>query len=173
MGCEMNTRKIERSILHHTNRQRREANLKPLKSNRSLIRAARRHSRWMARKDKLSHDGAGGSTPSRRARESGYYAPVSENIRQCGSARRRIFSWRSTRRLGEAAVIDWMNSPGHRKNLLDPDAKVIGIGVARNRKGSIYLTQNFGHADDRDLLLDKIAIAASMFLVVGILVLLM
>ena len=69
-------------------------------------------------------------------------------------------------------MIDWMNSPGHRKNLLDPDAKVIGIGVARNRKGSIYLTQNFGHADDRDLLLDKIAIAASMFLVVGILVLL-
>ena len=69
-------------------------------------------------------------------------------------------------------MIDWMNSPGHRKNLLDPDAKVIGIGVARNRKGSIYLTQNFGHADDRDLLLDKIAIGASMFLVVGILVLL-
>ena len=40
-----------------------------------------------------------------------------------------------------------MNSPGHRRNLLDANWQNIGIGVARNKSGRIYLTQNFGRVD--------------------------
>ena len=46
--------------------------------------------------------------------------------------------------MGKAAVISWMNSPGHRANLLSSDWRDIGIGVARSKKGTYYLTQNFG-----------------------------
>lgn len=38
----------------------------------------------------------------------------------------------------------WADSPGHRKNLLDPDAKSVGIGVAKDKDGKLFVVQNFG-----------------------------
>ena len=38
----------------------------------------------------------------------------------------------------------WMDSPGHRKNLLDPRAKSVGIGMAIGADGKLYAVQNFG-----------------------------
>jgi uncharacterized protein YkwD len=38
----------------------------------------------------------------------------------------------------------WMNSPGHRKNILNPQLENIGIGSATNDNGSIFWTQDFG-----------------------------
>lgn len=38
----------------------------------------------------------------------------------------------------------WMDSPGHRKNILDPRAKTVGIGVATAADGKLYAIQNFG-----------------------------
>ena len=40
----------------------------------------------------------------------------------------------------------WMNSKVHRENILDPAFTEIGIGVARNDKGEVYYTQDFGVA---------------------------
>ncbi|WP_256380908.1 CAP domain-containing protein [Corynebacterium sp. HMSC066C02] len=37
-----------------------------------------------------------------------------------------------------------MDSPGHRKNLLDPRAKSVGIGMAVAADGKLYAVQNFG-----------------------------
>lgn len=159
----MNTRTVERSILRYTNRERRKRGIKPLKGHRALIKAARRHSRWMANRDHMSHKGAGGSSHIDRAKEAGYHSTyVSENLWQSsgnkGLAWGSPFRWRSSRRLGQAAVITWMNSPGHQANLLDPHMKAIGIGVAKNKKGNIYLTQNFGDADNTDFMIRKILI---------------
>ncbi|MCY4653657.1 MAG: CAP domain-containing protein [Dehalococcoidia bacterium] len=163
----MNTKTVERSILRYTNRERRRQGLEPLKGHRALIKAARGHSRWMARHDNFSHTGCEGSQPWDRSQKAGYPSTgVSENIWQAsgnnGPAWKSNFFWRSSRRLGQAAVISWMNSPGHRANLLDPRWKVIGIGVARNKKGNIYLTQNFGDADDTDFLIGKIVALITM-----------
>ena len=148
----MNTRVVERSILHYTNRERKRQGRKRLTGSRSLIRAARGHSRWMARRNRFSHTGGGGSQPWHRAQRAGYTSSqVSENIWQSsgssGSAWKSKFFWNSSWRLGRAAVITWMNSPGHRRNLLDPNWQHIGIGVARSGRGRIYLTQNFGRVD--------------------------
>jgi uncharacterized protein YkwD len=45
----------------------------------------------------------------------------------------------------EAAIQGWMNSPGHRTNLLDPDWREIGVGYyRRNSDGRGYITQDFG-----------------------------
>lgn len=148
----MNTRVVERSIVHYTNKERRKRNIRPVTGHRALIRAARSHSRWMARnRTALLHTGQDNSQPWDRAKAAGYPTEqVSENLWQSsgrrGQAWKSNFRWRSDWRLGQAAVISWMNSPGHRRNLLDPEMKHIGIGVARNRRGSIYLTQNFGNA---------------------------
>ncbi|MCG7261487.1 CAP domain-containing protein [Corynebacterium aurimucosum] len=38
----------------------------------------------------------------------------------------------------------WMDSPGHRKNLLDPRAKSVGIGLTVAPDGRLYAVQNFG-----------------------------
>ena len=148
----MNTKVVEKSILHYTNRERKRRGLKSLKGQPSLIRAARGHSRWMARRNRYSHTGGGGSQPWHRARRAGYVSSsVSENIWRTsgrrGSAWHSKFRWNSSWRLGHAAVITWMNSSGHRANILDSRWQHIGIGVGRNRKGGIFLTQNFGMVD--------------------------
>ena len=155
MPPHMNTTVIERSILHYTNRERQRRGLKRLKGRGSLIRAARAHSRWMGRHNTYSHTGGGGSRPWQRAMRAGYPSRnVSENIWQSrgrsGSAWHSKFHWNSSWRLGHAAVISWMNSPGHRANLLTPRWRDLGVGVAVNRTGRIYLTQNFGVVDGHE-----------------------
>ena len=145
----MNSKIVERSILHYTNKERRKQKLRSLHSRSALIRSARGHSRWMAHHFIYSHTGAGGSQPWDRAQYAGYLSSqVSENIWQHryghkGGAWKSKFQWQSDWQLGHAAVISWMNSPGHKANLLNPSWHHIGIGVARNKK-RIYFTQNFG-----------------------------
>ena len=147
----MGTTIVERSILYYTNRERRRRKLRALKGHRALIRAARGHSHWMARTGVYGHNGAHGSSHIDRAQRQGYGTGVSENIWNAPSRRGRggtwksKFQWNSDWSLGKAAVISWMNSPGHRANLLNPDWHDIGIGVARSKRGTYYLTQNFGN----------------------------
>ena len=144
----MNGRVVERSILHHTNRERRRGGLKSLRGRNSLIRAARGHSRWMARRNRFSHTGGGGSQPWHRAQRAGFPSNiVSENIWQISGITKSALHWHSSWRIGRDAVRSWMNSPGHRRNLLDSDAQYVGIGVARNKRGRIYATQNFGRVN--------------------------
>ena len=72
---------IERSIQRYTNIERRRKGLKPLKGHRALIRAARKHSVWMAKTGRYSHKGAGGSQPYHRAVAAGFRGSATgENI---------------------------------------------------------------------------------------------
>src|ERR1700730_10207114 len=41
-------------------------------------------------------------------------------------------------------MTSWKKSPGHRKNMLDPDSTEIGVGVARSKDGKYYAVQDFG-----------------------------
>ncbi len=141
---------IERSIQHHTNKERRKRGLKPLKGNKSLIRAAQGHSRWMAKTGRYSHTGVGKSNHHQRAINAGFGGTAtSENIwntqGRSGIAWKSRFRWRGDWQLGKAAVISWLNSPGHRQNLLSPQWNYSGMGVGVNRKGRIYMTQVFGY----------------------------
>ncbi len=43
----------------------------------------------------------------------------------------------------EYALTDLMSSPGHRGNLLDPKFDAIGIGIEKDAKGQLYITQDF------------------------------
>ena len=64
---------------------------------------------------------------------------VAENIWYASGGSRWWTDWK----LGRAAVNSWMNSPGHRANLLNPNWRCLGVGVS-SRRGRTYATQKFG-----------------------------
>jgi uncharacterized protein (TIGR03000 family) len=122
---------MERDILDRTNAERKKKDLPELKANPKLIAAARKHTENMARQDKLAHE-LDGKKPIDRAKDGGYPGTfIGENV-ACG-----LMS-------AEELVKGWMNSEGHRKNILDPTYTEIGIGVAKAANGTVYYTQLFG-----------------------------
>lgn len=119
--------RTERAVLNLTNAQRRAYGLVPLRCNRRLMAAARRHSQNMAAYSSMSHSLNGEYTD--RIAQAGYQpANSAENI-AAGQAS------------AEDVVNTWMNSSGHRTNILNPDFTEIGIGIAQN--GQPYYTQVF------------------------------
>ena len=125
-------------VLELTNAERAKAGLKPLTLNNQLAEAAQGHSDSMAADDFFSHTGADGSSVGDRVKEEGYeFARTGENIA-------------AGQTTAEQVVEGWMNSPGHRANILNADYTEIGIGyeLLENDTGSVnynrYWTQVFG-----------------------------
>lgn len=124
-------------IAELTNRQRVQAGIAPLRLNLKLSAAAYTHSRNMALNDFFGHTGSDGSRVGQRVAAQGYkYSRVGENI-AAGYA------------TPEQVMEGWMNSPGHRANILSPDVREIGVGFyfLANDSGQApyqyYWTQNF------------------------------
>ena len=150
----MRTKAVERSIFRYVNAERKKRGLRALDGHPALIEAARGHSQRGEKTGHFEHTGADGSSPTDRASRAGYAGGVAENLWRAstkggkGRAWKSRFQWSDERELGKAAVISWMNSPGHRKNILWPDGKHIGIGVAEDKKGQACFTQCFGNSPD-------------------------
>jgi uncharacterized protein YkwD len=123
--------KGEQTILDLTNKAREKEELPPLKPNVLLCKAARGHSANMAKQGELDHV-LDGKNPADRVKETGYqWGSVGENIANGDD-------------LTPAGAVElWMNSPPHRKNILNKDYTEIGIGSARNDKGEVYYAQVF------------------------------
>jgi len=117
-------RTMVRATLCVLNVRRDAHGLRPLKLNRRLSRAARRHARDMARRDYFSHDTLGGGSFVDRIRRAGYLRgarrwAVGENL-----------AWGTHYRSAPRAITEmWMASPGHRANILNPSFREIGIGL--------------------------------------------
>lgn len=125
-------------VLNLTNAYRQQNGLPALTFNNKLISAAQKHSRDMALNDYFSHYGLNGSTPFDRIKAEGYrYSSAAENIAA------GYFT-------AEEVVQAWIDSPGHRENLLRASVKQIGIGYfyLANDTGKLnfntYWTQSFG-----------------------------
>ena len=133
----MSTKDIERKIFRRVNRERRRHGLGALVFNDALIAAARKHSKWMSVRGRFDHTGTGRTDPSDRAAAAGYPGGAGENI---------LFTEKrgSDESIARSAMKSWMNSEGHRENILNDEYLHLGVGVYRNRKGRIYMTQNFG-----------------------------
>lgn len=121
----------EQRVITIVNEHRSDAGCVPVKLDTRLRTAARGHSADMAAKDYFSHTGADGSSPWDRARRAGHTSPSGENIAM-------------GQRTAEEVMRAWMNSEGHRKNILNCDSKTIGVGLRRNSGGTPYWTQMFG-----------------------------
>ncbi len=128
-------------VVSLTNQFRAENGLAPLTSNPELQAAAQDHSKDMAQSDYFSHTSLDGSTFSDRINAEGYKArALGENIA-------------AGQPTPEAVVQSWIDSPGHRANLLNPAYTNIGVGYVdlKNDPGNLnygtYWTQDFGSGD--------------------------
>ena len=120
-------------MLALVNAERSKAGCAAVHLDPRLNAAALAHSRQMADKDFFSHTSRGGDTFVDRIEAQGYPTPRSENIAAGNTT-------------AAATMQQWMNSPGHRTNILDCRAKDMGLGAA-SRPGSTfgtYWTQDFG-----------------------------
>jgi uncharacterized protein YkwD len=124
----------EKTILDETNRERAREKLPPLKIHPLLMKAARDHTKNMARQEKMEHE-LDGKGPSDRTKEVGFKSGwIGENV-AAGSG---FFP--------KDAVATWMQSKPHRENMLNKTYEYIGIGAARGASGEYYYTQVFGRA---------------------------
>ena len=129
-----------REILSQSNAFRRSEGLPALAADRLLNAAAQAFADHMARTDHYGHQ-ADGREPAQRAQAQGYdYCMVAENIGMVYSS-----AGFDTPELTTRLVQGWIDSPGHRHNLLAQEATDIGIGLAQSpRSGRYYAVQMFG-----------------------------
>ncbi len=115
-----------------TNAERERVGLSPLGLDPMLAAAADAHSRDMAARGYFAHTSPDGRTVSDRVVALGYrYSRVAENIA-------------AGQTTAEEVVTGWMNSPGHRANILIPQLRQIGVGYATGGEFGTYWTQVFG-----------------------------
>jgi uncharacterized protein YkwD len=105
---------IEANIVSYTNEERVRFGLPALQVDKELMNSAREHAAWMTLNQSLVHTNQ----------------PVAENIAM-GQPH------------SSDAVQDWMNSSGHRANILNPGHRRIGVAAFRARNGAIFWCQQF------------------------------
>ncbi|MEU8824871.1 CAP domain-containing protein [Streptomyces sp. NPDC048636] len=124
-------RLLENAVAVLVNQERDRRGLVSLASDERLRESARSHSEDMARRHFFDHLTPEGLSPADRMVAHGYPLPAAENI-AAGQPHPVV------------VMADWMNSPGHRVNILHADFRVIGVGVYLSEHGPVW-TQNFGY----------------------------
>ncbi|MCL2015071.1 MAG: CAP domain-containing protein [Defluviitaleaceae bacterium] len=119
---------FERRIFELTNIERANNGVPALIWDDSLASAARLHSEDMATNNFFSHTGSDGSSFSQRMQRAGFTGAAAENI-----------AFNST---PESTMQAWMNSAGHRANILDSRNTHLGVGFSQ-AGGSSLVTQKF------------------------------
>ncbi|MEU5322309.1 CAP domain-containing protein [Streptomyces sp. NPDC021056] len=118
-------------VLVLVNAERAKAGCAPLTENAKLTEAAQDHSQDMADHQNMSHTGSDGSSMTDRLARVGYkFRSAGENV---------AYGYNTP----ESVMDGWMNSSGHRANILNCGFKEIGIGLAQP---GYYWTQDFGSA---------------------------
>jgi len=150
---------LARRIHARINAERTKMKLPALAWDGALARIGTAHSRDMAKRGYVGHQSPEGNGFPFRYRRAGYSCGIregrtihkgAENI-ALGSLYASVttvngvkhYDWNSAEALARRAVEGWMNSPGHRKNILTPYWRREGIGVAIGADDKVYVTQNF------------------------------
>ena len=105
---------IEKNVIDRTNAERAKYGLPTLEVDEKLMKTSRKHGIWMASRRSLTHSGQ----------------PCAENIAVGYSS-------------SNAALRGWMNSPGHRANILTRGYRKIGVSAYKTARGTIYWCQQF------------------------------
>lgn len=120
---------LRSAVVHLTNVQRVAHGCRPLKYNNTLQRAAQGHANDMSRKHYFAHNSINGTIWWKRIMKAGYKDPGGENIARGFSS-------------ANSVVRAWLNSPEHRRNIMNCQFRTIGIGF--NTNGD-YWVQDFGY----------------------------
>ena len=121
----------EAEVVKLTNAERTAKGCPALRVDERLVAAARAHSTDMVRANFFSHTGSDGSNFVVRVQRTGYSDPSAENI---------AYGYRTP----QDVVTGWMNSAGHRANILNCKSVAIGVGLVIRADGTTYWTQDFG-----------------------------
>jgi uncharacterized protein YkwD len=158
---EINILEFEAEIHSLINIERQIHGLSILEYDNDLAEIARAHSQDMATRNYFSHDNLEGQGPTERAKAAGYDTfkdlgtyftdGISENIFQNNLYIKAthykdgttIYDWSTQSEIAISTVEGWMNSPGHRKNILTSTFDKEGIGVAITSDYKVYITQDF------------------------------
>jgi uncharacterized protein YkwD len=137
--AQASTAALANSALCLVNQERTSRGLPALKPNGRLTKAAKAHTRDMVAHNYFAHESLSGTDFAARIRRAGYRAPTLGEDLAWGSGP-----------LGtpRAIVKSWMDSPGHRANILHPKFREAGMGVAigdpgAGEQGATY-TLDFG-----------------------------
>jgi uncharacterized protein YkwD len=118
--------RVRAEMLARVNEARRKAGVEPLRSDSRLDRAAQRHAEDMLARGYFAHESPEDKTVRQRSKEAGYdWRTIGENIAE-----------------GQFTVDEvmttWLDSPGHRRNILDPRFEELGVGLALGRTNGRY-----------------------------------
>lgn len=128
---EVNASANEKQVFELVNKIRAQNGLSRLKWADDLAALARAHSRDMINRRFFSHNNPDGLSPFDRMKAAGIsYRTAAENIAY-------------GQKTPEAVMNAWMNSSGHRANILNANVKEIGVGAVADKSGTIYWTQEF------------------------------
>ncbi|MER7763620.1 CAP domain-containing protein [Streptomyces sp. NPDC097619] len=120
----------EAAVLALVNQERAAAGCRPVRQNPPLAALAGAFSKDMAERGFFDHTDPDGANPWDRASKAGISGLGGENIAR-GQAD------------AEAVMASWMDSPGHRANILNCDFRTLGVGV-HFASGGPWWTQDFG-----------------------------
>ncbi len=137
----------DNELLRLTNAERAYYGLPALTFNATLGTAAQLHAEDMAANSYLEHTGLNGSTPASRATNAGYdYLYIGENIA-------------AGYQTPEEVVDAWMNSEGHRANILNSNYTEIGFGYAYqyNDYYGSYWVQLFGQSQNTPTVVESVS----------------
>ena len=123
---------MEREVVRLINIERRRAGCGPLRIDRRLTLSARRHSAKMASAGSLSHTSPDGTSPWERMDATGYRDGGAENIGRGYTS-------------ADKAVRSWMETSGHRRNILNCELTATGVGAVQGPEGP-WWTQDFGYS---------------------------
>ena len=126
-----NMTKYENQVITLVNKERTSRGLQSLKQNYQLCKIARYKSQDMVNKNYFSHTSPTYGSPFKMMEYFGIrFSAAGENIAMGQPS-------------PQSVMTAWMNSPGHRSNILSPAYTQIGVGAAKDSRGVIYWTQQF------------------------------
>lgn len=152
---------LEARIHLLTNVARNENDVHGIGYDDELSIIARAHSSDMIERGFFDHKTPDGLDPSDRGKEAGYkcgkfayFGGLAENLAlqslyssttttKVGDETFQTYEWNSLEEIAENTVDGWMDSPGHRKNILTKNFDREGIGVVIATDFSLMITQNF------------------------------
>jgi uncharacterized protein YkwD len=156
----INIAALEKRVHELINQQRNYQGLSSLSFDSSLAVIAKGHSQDMARNNYFAHENLQGLSPTDRGNQQGYpcrkdYGSyytygLAENIYQNNLYDSVTYyngipsyDWNTEQEIAQSTVDGWMNSAGHRKNILTSSFDREGIGVAIATNDKVYITQDF------------------------------
>lgn len=133
-GATTSSASVANDIVRYTNEARARNGLPALAASTKLMEAARIHAQQMAQSQRADHTINGAAYPTLQSRLQAVaysYSNAAENV-----------AW--NQRDAQSVVNGWMNSAGHRANILDPTLREIGASMARSSSNEPYWIQVFG-----------------------------